>query len=388
MIEKLIRRLLVMFALDRLIKTVLIRHFFKQPRPSITPPTSINMIQPITRGVHDLRHSLASRLNLQTPSHIRHFWICDAHDVASQQICRELIAAYSQHEIQLIIARTEHEIASKIEKIHAALPHAHGELLLFVDDDVALRPDALERLLPYLAQERAGAVFGMACYTNWRTLWSSMMSIFVNANVLPTYIPVTYMTEPFTITGHCFALRREVFNLVGGFNDMDQRIDDDHELARRLAQHRLRSIQTPLIYDVDNDLANAQAYMTQMHRWFVFPRRFMLPHMSRRDQIISAVGSIGTLLPSMIVLLSLFNPKRYWRFVTILFGMILAAYAHDSRYLKNQTPLKRWWLVPIVVIFAPLQALLSLVRGDQVQWRGQTLNLERDGRVKNREQRA
>ena len=48
----------------------------------------------------------------------------------------------------------------------------------------------------------------------------SAISSFVNANALLSYIPLTYLTEPFTITGHCYALRRAIFDAVGGLEDM------------------------------------------------------------------------------------------------------------------------------------------------------------------------
>ena len=35
-------------------------------------------------------------------------------------------------------------------------------------------------------------------------------------------------------TGHCFALSRETFADVGGFTDLERRVDDDHEIARRV----------------------------------------------------------------------------------------------------------------------------------------------------------
>jgi ceramide glucosyltransferase len=49
-------------------------------------------------------------------------------------------------------------------------------------------------LIPFLYQPQVGAVFGLACYTNWRALWSSLMSGFVNANALLSYIPISYLT--------------------------------------------------------------------------------------------------------------------------------------------------------------------------------------------------
>ncbi len=254
--QRLISALVALFCLDRLLSWRRWPISFVARRPAAPAEwPSVTLIQPITRGVHDLASNLRKRLELDYPAPIQLLFVCDAHDQASQAICQAVCALNPQADVQVLLVEAEHgRLASKLEKIQAALPKATGEVLWFVDDDIALRPDALRVLLPELAQPEAGAAFGLACYTNWRDPWSSLMSAFVNANALLSYIPLTYLAEPYTITGHCFALRRAVFDAVGGFEHMDGRVDDDHELARRLRRHGLRSIQTPMIYDVDNEL--------------------------------------------------------------------------------------------------------------------------------------
>jgi ceramide glucosyltransferase len=251
----------------------------------------------------------------------------------------------------------------------------------FLDDDVAPRPQALRELIPYLDLPGAGAAFGLACYTNWGGFWSSAMSGFVNANALLSYIPATYLTEPFTITGHCFALRRAIFDAIGGLEDMAGRVDDDHELARRLRRRGLRSIQTPMIYDVDNDLPTLQAYLAQMRRWFVFPRLLMAPYLSPRERVATALGGVGTLLPSLIALLALWS--RSWpalRGVAIMLGAFVGVYlAGERRYLGRTMPARGLAALLVAALVAPLQIVWGLLAGDEVQWRGQRLRIRRDG---------
>ena len=105
-----------------------------------------------------------------------------------------------------------------------------------------------------------GAVFGLAAYTNWSNIPSSLLSAFVNANALLSYLPLTFLAEPYTITGHLYALRREVFAAIGGLDGMEGRFDDDHELARRIQRHRLANVQTSVVYDVDNYLSTIDGY--------------------------------------------------------------------------------------------------------------------------------
>lgn len=385
LVDRSARLLVLLFIGDRLLKLATVVHFFRRPAPP--PPAtwpSVTLLSPITRGVSNLPHALACRGHLSYPNSVQHLLICDAADVVSQMVCRSWLAAQppGAHEL-LIIDQPERAIATKIEKLNAALPHATGEILLFVDDDVALRPETLTTLLPYLYMERAGAAFGIACYTAWHNLPSSLMSAFVNGNALLSYIPLTYLTEPFTITGHCFALRREIFDATGGFTAMDGRVDDDHELARRLRRLGLRSLQTPLIYDVENHFASLAGYAKQMRRWFVFPRWLMMPQMNRQQWLATAVGSLHTVLLPLLALLALVTRRSaVWRgLAAALLFCNGIQWICEVCYLGQHTPWRWWPLHTVSVLTAPFHILQALLGHAEVTWRGQRLRLHGGGRV-------
>ena len=375
--------LAAIYIADRLLKLAAVVHFFRQPRPS--PPTawpSVTLLQPITRSQHDLRRTLATRCALVYAAPIQHLLICDRADATSQAVCRELMANHPAWPATLILVEPDSGvIASKIAKLTAALPQATGDVLCFVDDDVALRPDALTTLVPYILEPAAGAVFGLACYTDWSTLWSSMMSAFVNANALLSYIPLAYLTEPYTITGHCFALRRSVFEAIGGLRSMEHRIDDDHELARRVRREGLRCVQTPLIYDVKNRLYSAGEYHAQLTRWFVFPRQAMLPNLTQRELAASLVGSATSLIPPLLGLLALGTRRATaWRSLALTLGVFAAVYTLCERaFLNRSTPTRRWPLVLATALATPLHILVTFVAGEQITWRGQRLRVRKGG---------
>lgn len=373
-----------LFALDRLLKLVAVIHFFRQPRP-VAPQVwpSVTMLQPITRSQHDLRRTLATRCTLVYAGQVQHLLICDQADADSQAICHELMRRFPEWQATLVLVTPDSGVvASKIAKLTAALPQASGEVLCFVDDDVALRPDALQVLVPYALAPKAGAAFGLACYTDWATPWSSMMSAFVNANALLSYIPLAYLTEPYTITGHCFALRRSVFDAIGGLRDMHGRIDDDHELARRVRRHGLRCVQTPLVYDVENRLASADAYHAQLTRWFVFPRQTMLPDLSSNEQAVSLVGSAASIVPPLLGLLALGTRRcSTWRSLGATVALFAAVYAFcEGAFLKRRTPFRRWPQVLATALVTPLHVLIVSTAGEHIEWRGQRLRVSKGGR--------
>jgi hypothetical protein len=61
--------------------------------------------------------------------------------------------------------------------------------------------------------------------------------------------------------------------------------------------------------------------------------------------------------------------------------LFAAVYVWCERcWLRRSTPRRRWPLVLLSALIAPLQALAALLHGDTFWWRGQRIRLERGGR--------
>src|SRR5258708_37777527 len=161
-LDKLTCSLSLLFALDRLAKLAAVIRFFHRPAPpqlEIWP--TVTLLQPITRGANALAESLRARARLDYPASIQHLFICDTHDAESQSIVQTFLAAHPMLRAEIVLVETgEAAVASKIRKLQAALSRANGEILCFMDDDVAPRPDALRVVLPYLYRPGAGAALG------------------------------------------------------------------------------------------------------------------------------------------------------------------------------------------------------------------------------------
>jgi ceramide glucosyltransferase len=164
---------------------------------------------------------------------------------------------------------------------------------------------------------------------------------------------------------------------------MEQRIDDDHELARRVRQFGRRCVQTPMIYDVDNDFESLRSYIRQMKRWFIFPRQTMLPFLTPWEQAISLLGSISNLLPGLLALLALCTWRRSaFRALITSLSLFNAIYALcQVCSLQRSMPLRRWPLLPIVALLTPLQVLWALFSNEEIEWRGQRLRIPRGSKM-------
>lgn len=384
-IDRLATLLCGWFALDRALKALAIVRFFRRPPPA--PPRTwpaITLLQPITRGVHDLEATLRARLGLRYPAALQHLWIVDRDDATTRAVCERLRAEQNDSVVGIVVVPPDlGPIATKTAKLLAALPHARGEVLWFLDDDVTLPRDGLAQALPYLLDSGVGSIFGLARYTSWRTNASSAMSAFVNANALPSYVPLTFLAEPYTITGHCYAIRREVWDRIGGDDALVGRIDDDHELARRIRAASLRNVQTPLIYGVNNDLPDLRAYLGQMRRWFVLPRLLMLPYLSRRDRNATALGSAANGAPPLLLALALIaRSGKAWRRLGATLLIALANYLWiERRIVGARTPLARLPLVLLGALIEPPLIVYGLLAGDTITWRGLRLRVRPDGTI-------
>ena len=386
-LDRLVNWLVTLFTLERLLKLAAVLHFFRRPRPSQPEgwPT-VTMLQPVTRGTSNLAATLGARATLDYPAAIQHLLICDDGDNATKELVSAYLSAFPGTQTEVILVEPDNDtasVATKMKKLQRALPHATSEVLCFVDDDVTLRPDALRVLIPYLYREQVGVVFGLPCFTNWQTIWSSLVSGLVNAHMLLNFVALSYLIAPIRINGHVFAFQRTTFHSIGGLDGLESHIDDEYEIARRVRQHGLSAVQTPLIYDIDNALDSAQAYARQCKRWFVMPRQAMMPSLTLQEKFIFGLFSFALPLPGIIALLALLSRRRAaWRGVALSLSLFGTVYAIcERRYLQRPMPPHRWLLLPIVALWLPLQILWTLLLNNEVEWRGQRLRLHKDGTV-------
>lgn len=388
LLDRLTWGLCALFALDRLLKHLAAWHFFSrpQPRPPALWPT-VTLLQPITRGTSNLATSLRARARLHYPAPIQHLFICDTGDVQTQTIVSAFLREFPTLHAEIILVPPEQTknngVATKIRKLQAALPRAAGAVVCFVDDDVAPRSETLLQLIPHLSRPGVGAAFGLPCYTNWRTPWSSLMSGFVNAHMLLNFVELTYLCDPFRITGHFVAFDHQSLKEAGGLEGLENHIDDDFELARRLRACKLRSVQTSLVYDIDNDLPSLQSYQAQLKRWFVLPRQAMMPSLSPWERTVASLTTGSLAVPSILGLLALLTRRRTTLLLLLAsLGLFGGSYILSERiYLQGHIPARRWWLLLVVALCMPLDVTRHLLSSSKVEWRGQVLHIHRDGQI-------
>ena len=371
---------------ERLGKWWLVVRFFARARPPQALTGRISILQPILSGDPTMPACLAHNVAVVTqlyPDCAEFHWLVDERDAVGQTICCTLMARYPQVPIHLTLlppAPQGHN--PKTVKLITALPLTSGEVICVLDDDTMLPPTGFADALPYLEEAGAGLVFGVPYQVDFSTLWSRLVAVFVNSNSLLTYIPYLVLSEPLTINGMFYLLRRPVLTAIGGFSGLEPILADDFAIAQRVRGHGYRLIQSPLRHAVSNHVATAGAYWRLLTRWLTFPRESLLRHLAWHElAVLYGNTLLPTLAPVLLLVAGLFWPTWPWLAGTmgylLLHSLIIGHL--DRRYLGSATPLRCLWLALVAQLLLPLQLLTALLLPARINWRGHVMQVRRGG---------
>ena len=374
----------LLMLVERVWKHWMVARFFRRPIPDAKRDLAlVSILQPVLSGDPTMSACLERSLQLQSRYALELIWLADADDVEGQRICQELIARYPKRDVHLIALPPPGEGQNpKTIKLIAGAKVARGDVICVLDDDTMLPDYGLECCLPFLDQTGVGLAFGLPYYVNFADTWSSMVSSFVNSNSLLTYIPYTTLTQPFTINGMFYAMRREVLVQVGGFEAIERVFADDFAVAWLLRSHGYRLAQTPLRHGISTTVRGPRHYLSLIQRWFVLPRESLLRHLGWYDRaIIYGLGLVPALFP-LLLLVSLFlrPSRRKLGYALLYFGYSFSIFARlNARYLRNATPWTKAWWVPVIQVVFPVQLLIALLSPQRINWRGNIVQVERGG---------
>jgi ceramide glucosyltransferase len=383
---------LLLFIAERLWKHLAVVRFFRRPPPPVPvgPLPLVSIIQPILSGDPALAEGLAANLDAPTAYPREFLWLVDQDDALGRQICAELIACHPQADVRLLLcAPPAARENPKLVKLIAGTRAARGAIICVLDDDTRLPPAGLEQLLPALDLPGVGLAFGLPYYVSFGNLWSALVACFVNSSSLTTYLPYASLHQPLTINGMCYAMRREVLERLGGFAGLEQVVADDFAVARRVRGGGYRLAQTGLRHAIATSVGGPGAYARLIQRWFIFPRESLMRHLPPGERALFYALTLVPLAGPWLALLGIVRggPSRGLGLAYLAYSY--AIFAHlEAAYLGSPTP-RRWrWLVPLVGLLTPLQALAALAAPQRINWRGHLIVVEPGGGIRTIRRRA
>lgn len=376
--------LAALYLLDRLLKYVAVIRFFRcTPAVAIEPCSQISVLQPILSGDPTLPSTLTHNLALANQWPMEFIWLIDEDDALAEKTCRQLVQDHPQVAIRIVqVPRGGERQSPKMLKLQSGFKIASGDLIAVLDDDTMLPLEGLDECLAALAEPQVGLVFGLPYYVAFGTWPSAFVSCFVNSNSLLTYIPYTYVTEPFTINGMFYLMRRERLLNVGGFEGLEGILADDFAVARRFSTHGFRLVQSRLRHGISTHLPTLRGYFRLLRRWFVFPRESIMRDLSFYDRIVLyLLALLPCVLPLVLLVMAILHSTPLsWGLVLISVLTNLAIFLSlNRRYLYRATPRYGIGIVALLQFLIPLQLILAMVLPQRILWRGHLIQVERGG---------
>ncbi|MBK8049587.1 MAG: glycosyltransferase family 2 protein [Anaerolineales bacterium] len=310
----------------------------------------VSILQPILSGDPTLPATLAQNLNMATAYPVEYLWLLDEDDATV--------------------------------KLLAGHRAATGQVLCVLDDDTILPDFGMEQCPPFLDAPGIGLAFGLPYQVNFATFWSAMIACFVNSSSLLTYVPYSMLHEPVTINGMFYAVKRALWETIGGWEGLETVLADDFAVAQKVRSHTYLLAQTPLRHAISTQVRDAGHYTSLIQRWFIFPRESIMRHLPWREQFLV----YGLAMAPIFAPLLLFIGAVVWpaNGIGLLLGAALllhyAVFAWCNQvYLSNATPWAWSWLVPLIQLIFPLQLLAALIAPQRIVWRGHLIEVQRGG---------
>lgn len=192
------------------------------PSVQTVTPSNISIVVPVHNGGENFRRCLLS-LSKFIPESTEIIIVIDGATDESQQLAEEFGA-------KVLTCPTDGGPA-RARNLGARV--AQGEIILFVDADVAVGADTLKQVAEtFRNQPDLAALIG-----SYDDVPSATNFLSQYKNLFHHYIHQTASSEASTFWGACGAIRREVFLAVGGFNEAYRHPSvEDIELGYRLKQ--------------------------------------------------------------------------------------------------------------------------------------------------------
>ncbi|CAB3769245.1 bacteriohopanetetrol glucosamine biosynthesis glycosyltransferase HpnI [Paraburkholderia solisilvae] len=284
----------------------------RQPAPEAIGAVSV--LKPLCGAEPRLYENLATFCEQTHPCFQLLFGVSSAHDPAIG-VVRRLQAAYPHCDITLMVDSRVHGSNLKVSNLINLAEHARYDLLVIADSDIAVAPDYLQQVCAPLADTQTGVVTCLYRATGIKGLWSRVGAMFVNEWFLPSVLVAHAAGSRQFGFGATLALRREVFEQIGGFEPLKNCLADDFWLTEHVRRLGLSTVLSKVIVATDvietcftalwqretrwlrtirsvNPVGFAFLFITFTSPWMLLGAR--LVHVFHMDGVQSAAGTAMT----------------------------------------------------------------------------------------------
>jgi ceramide glucosyltransferase len=249
----------------------------------------------------------------------------------------------------------------KVSNLHNGVKASTGEILIFSDSDTRAAPDLIRRLIGPLEDRRTGITSAVAVFRGGRGFWARAKAVTYNSTVT-LYDALWCKFIPVAVGG-AMAVRRHVFEEVGGFQPVADMLTDDQEMGKLVGRHGYKVAYIPHLIAVCEEPLPFPDLMRQILRWLVaikaaapFDYQFIL-----LTNTVFLAFVFWLLAPASLFHVSVF--------AAVLVFRIWTPFHLYRRYLRDPgTARDAWMIVPMDFVLTTLWTIGQWKR--RVTWRG------------------
>ena len=341
---------------------------------SSSPPTTIGpvtVLKPLHGDEPMLEQKLRSFCDQDYPAYEVVMGARDAAD-AALPFARAVAAAFPDR-ARVVVAdeATPHHRNPKIDTLAALVPHARGDVLVFADSDMRVTPDYLLALVEPFSDERVGAATclyrGVAADDGFASRLGAMAN---HEHFAPSVLVAERLMGMRFGFGATIAVRRSVFEAIGGLDALGPHLADDARLCALVAESGARVVlSTYVVENVVQEPTFAALWSHEL-RWM------------RTQRAVQPAGFLGIVVtyPVPLALLHLAVSRKRGTALAVV-GAAAAlryalAFASARAFGARMTPM-----------FVPLRDALGLAEwgasffSRRVRWSGDALRVAPDGKL-------
>jgi ceramide glucosyltransferase len=339
--------------------------------PTAIVETDITVLQPILGGDPALEYCLKSNLFNAPKAHF--IWLLDTDDEDGQKAAQQALAASGRKDVMMVISPPPPAGRNpKTYKLSCGLQKTGTTFVAVLDDDTVLPSGALGRAAAWAAH--GTLVTGLPTYEGRHNFGSRLVSGFVNANSILTYLPAAGMKLTQTINGMFSLMRTEDIQKRGGFDAFVGEVTDDYALAQLFLSQEGRIKQTSLHLSITTTVESTRHYFALMRRWMVFAKLYLRENISLG---IFALVLLPGVLPLPLVLAGLAAGYLTTLAAFFLLG-IKALLARDLAHRLKVGPIPLSDLVFQITaeLLLPLHMLAASIQPHHIRWRKRSFVLK------------
>jgi ceramide glucosyltransferase len=338
------------------------RRYFRtarRPTGGFAPPVSI--LKPV-RGLDPASFENFATFCRQDYSDYEIVFAVADDDDPAIDVIRQLIAAFPERSIRLLIGAPNLGPSSKVNKLCRLTREARHEILVISDSDIRVAPDYLQSVVAPFRDPRVGAVtclyVGIA---NGKT--ASELEALGIATDFAAGVLTAWQLQGVRFTfGATMATTRQRLREIGGFEALVTYCADDYQLGRRIAERGYLVELAPHVVESQCAARTLREYLQHQLRWAItirHSRPWGYVGLALTHGQLWAVAATAA-MPTIPIAAS---------YVTAYFALRLLMAWSVARWSLGGRGIRKWWLLPVRDALS-LGVWCAALFKNRIEWRG------------------